>query len=254
MWSEHTSLLGIDVGFSRSRPTTGIAWSLAGNIDAARTHSDWERRRVHLPYSAQFSIIAIDGPLVPEGSPDNLVRSCEQLLSRGKFQKRCKPGSSHFGTGLNLKQAAKETFDQVRHLAAVATFTHAVLAPAAVIEAFPNAFLGVLLPDAFFSTGPIVRGKKFDAMYDAAIALGCFSALLSWIGWRSSNLLETLEGERDHEKRAAYICLLTAACAAAGKAEAVGDAKGGWIWLPPMELWHDWARQALATNQAQLQA
>ncbi len=35
-----TALLGIDVGFSKSKPTTGIAWSDNGEFGAAKTHSD----------------------------------------------------------------------------------------------------------------------------------------------------------------------------------------------------------------------
>ena len=98
------ALLGIDVGFSRSRPTTGVAWSANGTFGAAKTHADWDRRRQHLPAATTYSVVAIDGPMVPAGSPDLLVRTCEQTLARGAFQKRCKPGSSHFGTGLQLKR------------------------------------------------------------------------------------------------------------------------------------------------------
>jgi hypothetical protein len=50
--------------------------------------------------------------------------------------------------------------------------------------------------------------------------------------------------EKDHEKRAAWICLLTAACAAAGTSEVIGDEVGGWFWLPPSNLWAPWAREA----------
>lgn len=49
-------LLGIDVGFSQSRPTTGIAWSADGTFGAAKTHTDWERRRLHLPQSTNLLI------------------------------------------------------------------------------------------------------------------------------------------------------------------------------------------------------
>lgn len=242
------SLLGIDVGFSKSRPTTGIAWSSTGTIGAARTHADWDRRRVHLPSSTNFSIIAIDGPLVPDGSPDRLVRTCEQLLARGTFQKRCKPGSSHFGTGLELKRAALETASQFRHLTSEPFFTNAVFCDVAIVEAFPNAFLGVLLSDHTFATKPFKRGRKFDWMYENALEAGRFRELLVLIGWDNPNLIHRMEAEPDHERRAAYICLLTAACAAVGKAEAVGDATSGWIWLPPKELWAGWASDALARN------
>lgn len=247
-----TALLGVDVGFSKSRPTTGIAWSGNGEFGAAKTHSDWERRRQHLPPATNFSIIAIDGPLVPIGSPDLLVRTCEQLLARGTFQKRCKPGSSHFGTGLHLKRAALDTANQVRHLVSTPLFPTAVFEDVAIVEAFPNAFLGVLLADHTFATRQIVRGKKFDWMYEHAVKAGRFAELVSAIGWDAPDLLQRIEAERDHEKRAAYICLLTAACAALGKAEVVGDAITGWIWLPPKDLWAGWAREALETNRLAL--
>ncbi|WP_037436349.1 hypothetical protein [Sinorhizobium fredii] len=58
------ALLGIDVGFSTSRPTTGIAWSKAVAFMAAKTHTDWPRRSQHIPASTTFLVIAIDGPLV----------------------------------------------------------------------------------------------------------------------------------------------------------------------------------------------
>ncbi|MGO4112377.1 DUF429 domain-containing protein [Rhizobium ruizarguesonis] len=241
-------LLGIDVGFSNSRPTTGIAWSSAGTFGAGKTHTDWERRRQHLPSSTNFSVIAIDGPLVPEGSPDLLIRTCEQLLARGTFQKRCKPGSSHFGTGLQLKRAARETAKQIMHLTSAPAFANAVFRDVAIVEAFPNAFLGVLLPDQTFANSQIVRGKKFDWMYEHAVKSDRFGELLDVIGWDAPDLLKRIETERDHEKRAAYICLLTAACAAVGKAEVVGDVPTGWIWLPPADLWADWAGEALARN------
>jgi hypothetical protein len=43
--------------------------------------------------------------------------------------------------------------------------------------------------------------------------------------------------ETDHELRAALICLLTAALAAKGTAAIIGEAEGGWFWLPPWSLW-----------------
>ncbi|WHA42963.1 DUF429 domain-containing protein [Agrobacterium larrymoorei] len=246
------NLLGIDVGFSKSRPTTGMAWSANGTFGAAKTHTNWERRRLHLPQSTIFSVIAIDGPLVPNGSPDLLVRTCEQLLARGTFQKRCKPGSSHFGSGLQLKRAAYETTKQIMHLTSTPAFANAVFRDLAIIEAFPSAFLGVLLSDQTFATDQIQRGKKFDWMYEHAVKAGRLGELLAFIGWDAPDLLSQINAERDHEKRAAYLCLLTAACAAVDKAEVVGDASTGWIWLPPTELWAQWARDALEKNRLAL--
>ncbi|MEW9305355.1 DUF429 domain-containing protein [Labrys neptuniae] len=246
------NLLGIDVGFSKSRPTTGIAWSVEGSIGATKTHTEWERRKQHLPPAAGFSVIAIDGPLAPMGSPESLVRTCERLLARGLFQKRCKPGASHFGTGLQLKRAAHETANQIRHLAAAPLFANAVFPDVAIVEAFPNAFLGVLLSDQIFAANQIPRGKKFDWMYEKAIETRAFIRLMSAIGWGTPDLLQRVEAERDHEKRAAYICLMTAACATTGEAEIVGDGTSGWIWLPPAQVWAPWAREALEQNRIAL--
>ncbi|RVI43994.1 DUF429 domain-containing protein [Sinorhizobium meliloti] len=250
--SRNINLLGIDVGFSRSRPTTGIAWSANGTFGAAKTHTDWKRRQQHLPAATTFSVIAIDGPLVPDGSPDLLVRTCEQLLARGAFQRRCKPGSSHFGTGLQLKRAALETANQIRHLVSTPTLSQAVFPDVAIVEAFPNAFLGVMLDEVAFADGRIARGKKFDRMYELAVESGRLSALMSHLTWTAPDLLHTIEAECDHERRAAFICLLTAACAARGNAEIVGDPVSGWIWLPPSSLWANWAKAALEQNVARL--
>lgn len=51
------------------------------------------------------------------------------------------------------------------------------------------------------------------------------------------------EKNRDHEERAALVCLATAASVAAGRYTAVGDPIGGYFFLPPWSLWADWARK-----------
>ena len=56
---------------------------------------------------------------------------------------------------------------------------------------------------------------------------------------------QRLRSETDHELRADLICLLTAALAAKGTAAIIGEAGGGWFWLPPWSLWQAWARQGL---------
>jgi hypothetical protein len=62
-------------------------------------------------------------------------------------------------------------------------------------------------------------------------------------------VLHRLRSETDHELRAALICLLTAALAAKGTAAIIGEAKGGWFWLPPWSLWEPWAKQGLEVLQ-----
>ncbi|WP_024896926.1 DUF429 domain-containing protein [Brucella rhizosphaerae] len=250
---DKTALLGIDVGFSKSKPTTGIAWSVKNDFGAARTHSDWERRRQHIPASTQFSVIAIDGPIVPIGSDDGMDRLCERLFIRGAFQTRCKPGLSNHGYGKDLRRAAAETVDQVLHLAMHSgSMMNAIRKEAFIIEAFPNAFLGVLLPEARFALPKAGKRKKFDWLYDHAVDSGVISELFHKIGWHNPQLITVVLEECDHEKRAAWICLLTAACAATGKSEVVGDDLGGWFWLPPIDQWARWAREALKESRSAL--
>ena len=75
-------LLGIDVGFSKGRRTTGMAWSADSKVEAIKTHSDWERRRANLPAITRFAVIAIDGPLVPAGTDERAKRQCDEVLKR----------------------------------------------------------------------------------------------------------------------------------------------------------------------------
>ncbi|MBP2462829.1 MULTISPECIES: DUF429 domain-containing protein [unclassified Rhizobium] len=247
------ALLGIDVGFSKSRPTTGIAWSKGGQFKAARTHSDWERRNLHIPPATTFSVIAIDGPLVPVGADDSLDRLCERLFIRGAFQTRCKPGLSNHGYGKDLRRAASQTAEQILHLASSNEAIEKAIRPGtSVIEAFPNAFLGVLLPEARFAMPAAAKRKKFDWLYEHAIDSGVLSEVFEALDWQNQALLDAMLAETDHEKRAAWICLLTAACAATGTSQVVGDDIGGWFWLPPIDLWAPWAREALDKNRLAL--
>lgn len=247
------NLLGVDVGFSKTRPTTGIAWLQGQNFGASRTHSDWERRSRCIPEATVFSVIAIDGPLVPPGSDEGLARHCESVFIRGAFQKRCKPGLSQHGYGRDLRRAASETAEQIAHLSQGNKAIEKAIRPGtAIVEAFPNAFLGVLLPEARFATPAAGKRKKFDWLYGHAVESGVLHSLFAALQWDNNELLAAVLAETDHEKRAAWICLLTAACAAAGIAAAIGDETGGWFWLPPLELWAPWARQALEMNQLAL--
>ena len=63
-WSEVT-LLGIDVGFSSRKPTTGIAWMTPTEVKSQRTYADEARRLGAMPRGFVADQVAIDGPLVP---------------------------------------------------------------------------------------------------------------------------------------------------------------------------------------------
>src|SRR6516165_7135555 len=110
------ALLGFDVGFSADRPTTGMAWVVNGEVNAKRTHSDWPSRQKMLPPDQPFDLIAIDGPLIPDGADAEVDRQCEHRFLRRPFHNRCKPGLSHIGMGRRLRKAAMETAKQVQPL------------------------------------------------------------------------------------------------------------------------------------------
>jgi predicted nuclease with RNAse H fold len=249
----NVSLLGIDVGFSERRKTTGIASYTFGQ--PARLHCvgslPQDRAEVLLDRPL-YDAIAIDGPIVPIAtSPEQIIRRCERLLSRGPFGNRCKPGFSHFGTGLKLRKAAttiaSEMPDYRRH------------GDVRVVEAFPNAFLGVMLDDetyAAFETIP--RGKKSGIFFAQAARDRTFDRIIEYLGWDDVILREQIQAVArettrvSHEHRAAFVCVLTTACALSDQAVYVGDEVGGSICLPPLRLWADWARTAVEKSSDQI--
>lgn len=229
-------LLGMDAGFSRTRATTGLAWGGAVPCGGAKAGTAWEQRQRVLPPGLRFDLIAIDAPLLPPAAPDKAARLCEAAFLRAPFHDRCKPGLSHFGAGLDLRRAGAEAARQLR----------AVAAPdAPMIEAFPHLFMAVLLPEDLFAAPPPCRARKSDHFYELCLEQGCFAAVMARLDWRDEGVTAALARETDHDRRAALVCLLTAACAAAGQCVRVGDAAGGWLWLPPWPLWQGWARDGL---------
>ena len=78
------------------------------------------------------------------------------------------------------------------------------------MEAFPNAFLGVLIPEVELLPAPkLKRGRRFDWLYKEMVASGRLESLMS----KSLDLPDVVwhrsRSETDHELRAALICLLT---------------------------------------------
>lgn len=116
-----------------------------------------------------------------------------------------------------------------------------------MIEAFPNTFMGVLLPEGAFAKWSKKSGKsKSDWLYEQVTDAGMFRRLLS--GLDLSVLAKQFEAALRHDERAALICLLTAAFAFRGQAVVVGDPDGGWFWLPPKRYWDPWASDGLERN------
>ncbi|HEY0791493.1 MAG TPA: hypothetical protein VGD78_10560 [Chthoniobacterales bacterium] len=115
-----------------------------------------------------------------------------------------------------------------------------------IVEAFPNAFLGVLMPEVELLAVPkLKRGRRFDWLYERMVTTGRLEGVPSSSVDLPEAVWHRLRLETDHELRAALICLLTAVFAEQGTAAVIGDAESGWFWLPPCFSWQPWAVQGL---------
>jgi predicted nuclease with RNAse H fold len=77
-----TNLLGIDVGFSKTRRSTGIACLEGDHLTLERVGTAWEGREANIPKGFHAWVIAIDGPLLPEGAPHDIRRHVESVFVR----------------------------------------------------------------------------------------------------------------------------------------------------------------------------
>lgn len=214
--------VGVDVGWAAQKRTNGIA-VLDGDRVVTLKRCTRDERDELLRALTDIDTIAIDAPLVDASVDAAAFRPCERTLMQGVFQKRCKPGASHIrGTG--------------RLLRAEGTRVAGVVHGRKVVEAFPNAFLGVAIDDPY--PPALTRRGKLKALVQT---------------WRERKIaqrlalpphvIECFDTTDDREKSAALVCLMTALCA--DRAVAVGDDTYGHILLPPWELWAPWARAAL---------
>jgi hypothetical protein len=243
-----TNLMGVDVGFSKTRPTTGIACLDGDQIYLGRTLTTWESREAQIPSGFHPSVIAIDGPLLPQGADHCVHRYCESVFIHAPFHKRCKPGLSHWGLGLELRQASAEACAQFSCALASSVLNNRniIRYDGPIVEAFPNAFIGVLMSEVELQSAPkLKRGRRFDWLYEQVVTTGRLESMFSQDLEMPDEFWLRLRSERNHELRAALICLLTAAFAAQGTAAIIGDSIGGWFWLPPWSLWQSWATQGL---------
>ncbi len=241
--------LGIDVGFSAEVASTGICVNSTEHRHPVRcvhvTTNDTISAIRDLLGSERPSSISIDGPLVPHSSPNryqviNRYRECERNLSGGIFQKRCKPGPTKCPRGQALHKQA--------------TMLANVLAgrfpKARIAEAFPNAFLGVMMSNSVFST-PIRRGIKSDVFWDHALRQKILRRLVGFLyGSRAVQLSRHWTPLQDHDERAAFICALTARAFELRASVGVLGNGDGEISLPPQTFIQPWAREGLTQRQA----
>jgi hypothetical protein len=248
-----TRVAGLDVGLSLTRSTSGVATVIGPNIQTNRVKGGAQSCAPILA-NGPFQVIAIDGPIVPAGGDAGLVRAVERLFASGPFQRRCKPGFSHVaGTGRQLRMAAGRAADCLAPIAipdATAAPFPAVR-PGGIVEAFPNAFLGVCLDDQCYCAMPkLRRGRKFDWLYQQWVSRNLVAQLPL-----PGNLIGVptrFAATSDHEERAALVCALTALLTALGAFTAVGDDAGGWFFLPPWGLWQPWAQNLVKARCTRL--
>src|SRR5208282_5601043 len=92
-------LMGVDVGYSAPRLTTGIACLDGDQLSLVRTGTARESRETRIPGGIRPALIALDGPLLPPGADELIRRSCESVFIHAPFHNRCKPGRSHSDPG-----------------------------------------------------------------------------------------------------------------------------------------------------------
>jgi hypothetical protein len=105
-------------------------------------------REAKIPYGFQPSVIAIDGPLLPLGADQRIRRHIESIFIRAPFHNRCRPGLSDCGVGRKFRSASSDACTQFSRILAKSVLANGgtVCREGPIVEAFPNAFLGVLMP------------------------------------------------------------------------------------------------------------
>jgi hypothetical protein len=188
---------------------------------------------------------AFDGPLRAGFDVIGRYRTAERILTRRLGAKIGKPGQASAPIGKKLNAAANHCANIVLSQGRLSPATHDQRIDAeCIVEAFPSAFLGVLLADP--AAVAARRADRSDTFYCHLTQDGTLANLLKTL--LPNRLLSVpLDSVTNHDDRAALICALTALCVAAGEFTAVGDADG-WIVLPPRCFVREWAWQDLASN------
>jgi predicted RNase H-like nuclease len=296
MGHEDVLVVGIDVGWSEARPSTGFASITLGKRGAwlaiARSTAlpeDLERAWREVTISADVrwghgarppvrppartanpakegpphrsalrpQVLAIDGPLAPHGRslPLDRPRSCEAVLMRRPFAARCRPADWRDTLrGQPLHHAAMTIASRFRPYLSPSSS-----GAKAIIEAFPDAFMAVGIPDQLFAEPKAPGESRTDWLHRLwlkdspprpAYRLLCH-LLPSAFAQCLRNQLALVRNR--HEKSAA-ICALTALCVYLRSFVALGDARTGYIILPPPGVWEEWARAAMKKQLADFRA
>lgn len=251
---ETGATLGIDIGFSPTRRSGAICrlqWdATAFHWTIQRFRYDPDERRAAVRKIAgdrPILIAAFDGPFRCDVAPIDAHRRCERLLTRGIGKLIGKPGAVTAPVGRLLNKATNEAVADVIALTQLGAACHrGAIHERAIVEAFPNSFLGAMLPDGHgLNAG---RAGKSDRYYVEACRSGLLARLMAFLlpGRSPAAAFETVV---DHDDRAALVCAITALGVAAGAYVAVGDADGR-VFLPPRQFWNATVFALLAQSAA----
>ena len=167
------------------------------------------------------------------------------MLTRRLQPKIGKPGQASAPVGKRLNAAANLCVNVVLEKCQIATATHVTrIDQKAIVEAFPTAFMGVMLRDP--RSLPTSRNNRSDIFFQHLIATDALEYLITCL-LPGRSLVDRLDAITNHDDRAALVCALTALSVAAGDYTAVGDSDG-WIILPPHRFVRSWARVDLEAN------
>jgi hypothetical protein len=208
-----------------------------------------EQQRVLLAVSGTgpLEAAAFDGPLRAGLDVIGRYRTAERMLTRRLQPRIGKPGQSSAPVGKALNAAANQCARIVLQHSDLAPARHAVrIEDKAIAEAFPGAFMGVMLEDPdSLAAG---RGDRSDVFFQHLTRTGGFQRVLDHL-LPGRTMAQELDAVTNHDDRAALVCAFTALAVAANDFVAVGD-QDGWIILPPAVLLRDWALRDLQANAA----
>lgn len=184
--------LGIDVGYSNSKPTTGLCLITLDQDrllwECSKTSTDEHERMDALRALTRnvgvLNGVGIDGPLAHGLAIVNCYRSAEALLSRGDLRGRCRPGQTNSGNGQQLHRHATELANLVLGLREEGHFQLAEaihpdrIHKYRIIEAFPTAFLAFLISERSFPTEEQMDRDKSDIYWEIAVRNPLLLALM----------------------------------------------------------------------------
>jgi hypothetical protein len=246
------NLLGISPGGSLSDRTTGVSRSGGAGFRAAQTYADRHSRRSALGYNGQYATIAIGAPILPHGVLHYEERSCEKVFGWMPFTKRCRSRRTDIELhGMVTRRAGCDTAIQWANETADGSRVAfpRMHSRASLVEAFPSGFMGVMLPDDAFDEESGAE-PLFMRLHRQCTRRGIWADLQEVLDWSDGDLSAALATRTAQEELEAMICLFTAAAVWRGRYVAVGDAKTGFFFLPPWDLWQPWAKEALREHRA----